>query len=87
MNGKISFLDILIHNCKTCLKFDVFRKETHSESYLHYFSYASEDIKLGIAQSLFLRALRICSIGIEFLDNEINHIKNSLLKLAYPKSL
>ena len=26
-DGKISFLDILIHNCKSCLKFDVFRKK------------------------------------------------------------
>ena len=82
VNAKISFLDILIHNCKTCLKFSIFRKPTHSETYLHYFAHASEDIKLGIAQSLFLRAFRICSP--EFLDNEINHIKCSFRNLAYP---
>ena len=85
VDGKISFLDILIHNCKTSIKFDIFRKKTHSESYLHYFSYASEKIKLGIAQSLFLRALRICSP--EFLDFEIDHVKNALTKLAYPKTV
>ena len=67
------------------MKFDIFRKQTHSESYLHYFSYASEKIKLGLAQSLFLRALRICSP--EFLDNEISHVKNALNKLAYPKKV
>ena len=83
-DGKIAFLDILIHNCNDCLKFDIFRKQTHSESYLHYFSYASEKIKLGLAQSLFLRALRICSP--EFLD-EISHVKNALNKLAYPKKV
>ena len=84
-DGKIAFLDILIHNCNDCLKFDIFRKQTHSESYLHYFSYTSEKIKLGLAQSLFLRALRICSP--EFLDNEISHVKNALNKLAYPKKV
>ena len=83
--NKISFLDILIHNLETCVKFDIFRKKTHSESYLHYFSYASEKIKLGIAQSLFLRALRICSP--DFLDSEIDHVKNVLTKLAYPKKV
>ena len=82
-NGKIPFLDILIQNCNTHLKFDIFRKETHSESYLHYFSYASESIKLGLAQSLFLRAYRICDQ--EFLTKEIDHVKTVLRKLAYPK--
>ena len=64
------------------MKFNIYRKPTHSETYLHYFAHASEDIKLGIAQSLFLRALRICSP--EFLDKEINHIKCSFRNLAYP---
>ena len=85
VNAKIPFLDMMIHNCKTCLKFDVFRKPTHSETYLHYFSYASEDIKLGVVQSLFLRAYRICSP--EFLDSEIDHIKNSFKQLAYPQNI
>ena len=62
-----------------------FVKKTHSESYLHYFSYASEKIKLGIAQSLFLRALRICSP--DFLDNEIEHVKTVLTNLAYPRKV
>ena len=84
-NGKIPFLDILIYNCNDHLKFDVFRKKTNSESYLHYFSYASETIKSGIAQSLFLRAYRICDK--EYLQKEIDHIKTSLKKLAYPEKV
>ena len=39
------------------------------------------NIKIGVAQGLFLRALRICDSC--FLDNEIAHIKESLMKLAY----
>ena len=84
-NRKIPFLDILIENCDTHLKFDVFRKETHSESYLHYFSYASESIKIGLAQSLFLRAYRICDQ--DFLTKEIDHVKRALSKLAYPEKI
>ena len=73
-NNTIPFLDILIHNCYRCLKFEVFRKKTHSESYLHYFSYTPQNIKLGVAQNLFLRGYRICSNM--FLEKELNHVKN-----------
>ena len=46
---KIPFLDVLIHNCKTHLKFSVFRKPTNS-SYLHFFSFNEINIKVGLAQ-------------------------------------
>ena len=82
---KIPFLDVLIHNIKTGLKFSVFRKPTHSEGYLHFFSYSAPHIKVGLVQSLFLRAYRVCSP--EFLNNEIDHIFRSLEKLAYPKHI
>ena len=80
---KIPFLDVLIHNCKSHLKFSVYRKPTHSESYLHYFSYCAVHIKEGVAKSLFLRALRVCDC--EYLPREIKHINNCLSALAYPK--
>jgi len=84
-DNKIPFLDILIHNCKTEIKFSVYRKPTNSESYLHFYSFNALDIKLSLAQGLFLRALRICSPC--FLSDEIEHIRNSLKKCAYPDSL
>ena len=40
---------------------------------------------MGLAQSLFLRAYRICSP--EYLDDEINHIFQTLNKLAYPNEI
>ena len=83
VDKQLSFLDVLIHNCNSYFKFSVYRKPTHSESYLHYFSYCAPFIKFGVAQSLFLRALRVCSP--EHLDDEFRHIRVSLLKLAYPK--
>ena len=81
----IPFLDVLIKNCKDFLKFTVYRKPTNAESYLHYFSYSPINIKIGLAQGLFLRALRVCDP--EFLDSEIKHIKASLKKLAYPDKI
>ena len=82
-DGKIPFLDVLIDNCSTSFKFSVYRKPTHSESYLHYFSYCASSIKLSVAKSLFLRALRVCND--ENLQMEFNHIKTSLKRLAYPE--
>ena len=75
----------MIHNFKTKLSFSVYRKPTNSEGYLHFFSYSALYIKSGLAQSLFLRALRVCSP--EFLEDEIKHIFESLKKLAYPKHI
>ena len=79
---KIPFLDVLIENCSTYFQFSVYRKPTHSESYLHYYSYCAESIKLSVAKSLFLRAYRVC--GDNNMHLEINHIKKTLKKLAYP---
>ena len=81
-DGKIPFLDVLIHRFENDLKFSVYRKSTHSESYLHFYSMTALNVKIGVAQGLFLRALRICDPS--YLDDEINHIKCSLTKLAYP---
>ncbi len=46
-NGKIPFLDVLIHNCLSHLKFSVYRKPTNAEAYLHYFSFTATNIKIG----------------------------------------
>ena len=80
--NRIPFLDVMIHNLSSGLKFSVYRKPTNAESYLHFYSFSSTQIKLGLANSLFLRAFRVCSEN--FLDNEIEHIKSSLTQLAYP---
>ena len=77
-NSKLPFLDVLIHNCGSCLKFSVFRKPTNAEAYLHYFSFSELHIKIGIAQSVFIRALRICSR--RFLHAETAYPKHILLK-------
>ena len=60
-NNKLSFLDIQLVRQENQVFYKVFRKPTHSNMYIHYFSYHKETIKLAVLSSLFLRAYRICS--------------------------
>ena len=81
-NNSIAFLDVLILKCGSSLLFKVFRKSTHSNAYLHFFSFHPVSIKISVAQGLFLRAFRICSP--QFLESEISFIKQSLSRIGYP---
>ena len=80
-NG-LPFLDTLVSRSETNnTKYRVYRKPTHSESYVHAFSSHSENVKLGVISNIFLRAYKICDM--EFLDSEINHIKEVFHKHGY----
>ena len=81
-NCSIPFLDVLVIGSPGSFKFKVFRKATHSNNYLHYFSFHSRSVKLSVAQNLILRAYRVCSP--EFLSDEIDFIFSFFSKLAYP---
>jgi hypothetical protein len=81
-NSCMPFLDVLIIRSQTHLTFKVFRKSTHSNNYLHFFSFHPVSVKLSVARGLFLRAFRICSSV--YLDEEIRFIFKSLSKLGYP---
>ena len=83
-DGKLPFLDVLIHNNNTHLDYSVYRKPTNSDMYLHYYSFSSFDVKMGVAHGLFLRALRICK-NDNYLNIEINYIFKTLSALAYPE--
>ena len=84
-NNRMPFLDVLILKSSNDLLFKVFRKSTHSNSYLHFFSFHEFKIKMTVARGLFLRAFRICSSP--FLNAEILFIFNSLSKLGYPSQV
>ena len=82
-NGRLPFLDILlIRSTDNSIKFSVYRKPTHSNSYiLHAYSKHSINVKIATISGIFLRGYRICSP--EFLDNEIKYIFDTFYKLGY----
>ena len=81
----IPFLDVLIKKVCSTLRFSVYRKSTHSNSYVHFFSFHPLLMKMNVAQGQFLRALRICSP--EYLEDELDFIFRSFSKLAYPRDV
>ena len=81
-DNRIPFLDVLIIRSPTGYKFTVYRKPTFSISYIHFFSYHDNSVKVSLASNLFLRALRICSN--EYLDSEFGTIKQHLKSIKCP---
>ena len=82
VDGKLPFLDTLIIKSNNGFKFKVYRKPTHVDAYIHYFSYHHDSVKKSVFSGMFLRALRVCDP--EHIDDEINHINQIAKKLCYP---
>ena len=81
-NNCILFLDTLITRLpNNCLQFSVYRKPTHSNTYIHTFSNHSIKVKSGVITNMFLRAYKIC--GNACLEQEIKYINNIFLKHGY----
>ena len=80
-NNSISFLDMEIFNINGFLSFNIFKKPTHINSYIHSFSSHSSSTKRGVIIGMFLRCLRICSP--QFLDPEILKTKEIFINLGY----
>ena len=81
-NSSLPFLDVLVVRSETNYPtFKVYRKPTHSNSYVHAFSNHASDVKLGVISNIFLRAYKVCDN--KFLKDEIEAISNSFHKLGY----
>ena len=85
VDGKIPFLDTMIHREKTEVKLSVYRKLTNKDDYIHYFSGHDIKTKRGIVIGFYLRALRICDD--DFLKDEIKYINDAFSRLRYPNTL
>ena len=84
-DNTLPFLDVLVkHNIDQTFSFTVYRKATNSESYIHFFSFHSQQVKSLVLCNMFTRALRICDPLN--LDDEIKHIKKAFRALAYPEN-
>ena len=85
INGRISFLCILILRNGNSFETTVHRKSTHNDIYLHWESFAPNTWKRGTLRTLVLRAHAICSTK-ELLDQEINHLQHVFVTFnGYPK--
>ena len=65
------------------LIFQIYRKPTWTNNFIHFFSYHSYAIKKSILHSLFLRAFRLCDPS--FIDVEIKFLTTTFLSLGYPE--
>lgn len=86
-NHQLPFLDIVVHrdSINKRFKFSIHRKPTNILSYIHFYSAHSNNVKISVLQSMFLRAYNVCSP--EYFDTEIDFIYNIGNTLKYPKYL
>uniref|UniRef100_A0A5S6QS56 Reverse transcriptase domain-containing protein n=1 Tax=Trichuris muris TaxID=70415 RepID=A0A5S6QS56_TRIMR len=84
-NNRLPFLDSLILRSKGTLKTTAYRKPTHSDRYLNFFSYHPKSVMKGVVRSLVDRAVGICDP--EFLEEELSHITRTLENNDYPTQL
>jgi len=84
IDNALPFLDVLVtHNKLKKFTTTVYRKPTHSGSYINYKSYHQHKQKIGVIYSLVHRASRICS-NKTLLRNELGIIKKELLNCDFP---
>jgi hypothetical protein len=85
-DGHLPFLDIdQIRGNDGKIKRKVYRKKTHTGRYLNYSSYHHPSHKISVIDALLYRAFIISDD--EYLEEEIKHVENSLVKNGYPLSL
>ena len=74
INGTLPFLDVMVfkNSPNGFPSFKVYRKPTHSNTYIHAFSNHSDNVKIATISNIFLRAFNYCSYN--FIDDEISYI-------------
>ena len=82
-DNKLPFLDVLINKDYHSVKLSVYRKRTHSNAYIHYFSCHDITVKKSVISTLFLTAYRICHPS--YLDEEIVKIQTIFFRTILPR--
>jgi len=85
-NGVLPFLDLSIKRLPTKLITKVYRKETHTQRYIHWRSNQSKNCKLGVLKGLVHRAHLLCDIKEDLL-NGLELLRNVFICNGYPKKL
>ena len=87
VDGKLSFLDVLLVRNQSDIQTKVYRKKTNTDLYLHWKSFAPISWKRGTIKSLYNRAHIVCSSS-SFLSEEIAHLDKVFNERnGYPKWL
>lgn len=74
-DSKISFLDVAIGREPACLSLGVYRKPTHSNRYIHPYSYAPKQFVQSTLVGMKLRAMRYCTDELT-LHNELSFVED-----------
>ena len=64
----------------------VYRKDTHTQKYIHWRSNCSKNCKLGILKGLIHRAHLLCDLKEDLLS-ELNLLKDVFISNGYPCKL
>ena len=78
----LPFLDVKVYRSSSGFTTAIYRKPTHSNQYIHYFSWQPEHVKRSSVFSLMLRAYRLSDYP--YLNSEINYLYNSFKKVGFP---
>ena len=83
-DGSLPFLDILLTRKEDgSTDIEVYRKNTHTDQYLHYNCHHPQHVKRGVALCLFSHA-RTVAMG-ENVGKEVKHITGFLKANGYPE--
>ena len=87
VNNRLPFLDCMVIKDVNSghFKFDIYRKPSHCNNYIHAFSNHSANVKIGTMVNIFLRSFKICDP--EFLSKEVKYIYKSFECLVIVKIL
>ena len=84
-DGSIPFLDIIVKpEADGTLSITVYRKPTHTDQYLQWYSHHHLSAKFSVFHTLSHRAQTVCS-NPELLHKEKAHLRNALTECKYPK--
>ena len=85
-NNKMPFLDCLVIREDNNLEVKVYKKPTHTGQYIHYTSNVAPNIKASVISALTRRAKLVCTKN-EYLAEELQYIKKTMMLNGYPKNL
>ncbi|KFD49303.1 hypothetical protein M513_09855 [Trichuris suis] len=85
MGGKLPFLDSLVITSSDCFKTTLYRKQTHSDRYLHFSSHHPQAVMRAVVHGMTGPAVALCEP--EFLGQESKHTYNTFKDNGYPPSL